>query len=123
MESKMELENKSGKYTLTEEEFIELQAATLMLEESFTDVDETPEDFIKRADLLVPTPTHFDRTVESTTLGNAVFVAIGKYGIDFIEKMLKSNTAKYQIHTLFDYTMNIIDVLNGISDIDNKEEN
>lgn len=111
MES-FELENKSGKYTLNDEQFIELQAATLLSGENFTETDETPEDFIKRIDLSVPTPRKFNRTVESTTLGNAIFVAIGKYGIDFIEKMLLNETAKYQIHSLFDYTMQLIDVLN-----------
>lgn len=112
MES-FELENKSGKYTLDDEKFIELQAATLLSEENFTDLDETPDDFIKRVDLSIPTPRKFDRTLESTTLGNAIFVAIGKYGIDFIDKMLSNETAKYQIHCLFDYAMQLIDILNA----------
>lgn len=111
MES-FELENKSGKYILDDEKFIELQAATLLLGENFTELDETPDDFIKRADLSVPTPRKFDRTLESTTLGNTIFVAIGKYGIDFIDKMLANETAKYQVHCLFDYAMQLIDVLN-----------
>lgn len=111
----MEIENKKGeKFELTEEKFIELQAATLMLSESFMDSEDTPESFINRADTLVPTPTRFNRTTESTTLGNAIFVGIGKYGIEFIDKLLSTETAKYSIHALFDYTMNLIDVLNMI---------
>lgn len=111
----MELENKNKeKFTLTEEQFIELQAATIMLEESFTEFSGTPEQFVDKANTLVPTPRRFNRTVESTTLGNAVFVGIGKYGIDFIEKLLLTETAKYQINALFDYTMNLIDVLNNM---------
>ena len=119
----MEIENKKGeKFSINEEKFIELQAATLMLGESFIDSEDTVDSFIERADTLVPTPRRFNRTTESTTLGNAVFMGIGKYGIDFIDKLLTTDTAKYSIHALFDYTMNLIDVLNIIGDNEQKSE-
>lgn len=119
----MELENKKGeKFVIDEEKFIELQAATLMLGESFIDSEDTVDSFIERADTLVPTPKRFNRTTESTTLGNAIFVGIGKYGIDFIDKILLADTAKYSVHALFDYTMNLIDVLNMIGSTEPESE-
>ena len=108
----MELENKNGvKFNLTEEMFLDVSAASLFLEQSFTDFEGTPEDFIEMAKLQVPQPMFLDRTEESLLLGNSIFVGILTYGKDFVEKMLKVEDPTSVIFSLFNYFLQTIDVL------------
>ena len=108
----MELENKNGvKFNLTEEMFLDVSAASLLLEQSFTDFEGTPEDFIEMAKLQVPQPMFLDRTEESLLLGNSIFVGILTYGKDFVEKMLKVEDPTSVVFSLFNYFLQTIDVL------------
>lgn len=108
----MELENKNGvKYTLTEEEFLDISAAGLMLEQSFTDFEGSPSDFIESAKLQVPQPMFLDRTEESLLLGNSIFIGILTYGKDFIEKMLDTEDPTSIVFSLFNYFLQTIDTL------------
>lgn len=112
----MELENKNGvKYTLTEEEFLDISAAGLMLEQSFTDFEGSPSDFIESAKLQVPQPMFLDRTEESLLLGNSIFIGILTYGKDFIEKMLATEDSTSIVFSLFNYFLQTIDTLSNDS--------
>jgi hypothetical protein len=109
----MVLTNVNGtEFEMTEEKYLEVSAATILLEESFDQFDGTPDEFLERAHLLVPTPTYLNRTVETTFLGNAIFVGIGMYGQDFIKKMLSTEIPEDLIFSLFNYTLSIMDILN-----------
>ena len=111
----MELINKNGdKFDVSEERFLEVSAATILMEESFTDSDGTPEEFLERASLLCPTPTYLNRTTDTTFLGNAIFVGIGMYGQDFVKKMLENPVAADMVFALFNYTLSIMDIVNSI---------
>ena len=111
----MELINKNGdKFDVSEERFLEVSAATILMEESFTDSDGTPEEFLERASLLCPTPTYLNRTTDTTFLGNAIFVGIGMYGQDFVKKMLENPVATDMVFALFNYTLSIMDIVNSI---------
>lgn len=116
------LPNKNGQeFTLTEEQFLEIQAATILLEETFTEFEGTPEQFLEKAKALCPNPTYLNRTEETTFLGNAVFIGIGNYGMQFVEKILMSEAPKNAILALFNYTLSLIDLLN-VKEMDNAAE-
>lgn len=108
----MELENKNGvKFNLTEEEFLDVSAAGLLLEQSFIDFEGEPKDFIELAKLQVPQPMFLDRTEESLLLGNSIFIGICTYGKDFIDKMLKVDDPTTVVFSLFNYSLQMIDSL------------
>lgn len=110
----MILTNMNGEeFNVTEERYLEVSAATILLEESFDQFNGTPEEFLERAHLLVPTPIYLNRTTETTFLGNAVFVGIGMYGQDFIRKMLSTEIPEDLVFSLFNYTLSIMDILNA----------
>lgn len=107
------LPNKSGEeFSLTEEMFLEIQAATILLEENFTEFEGTPEQFLDKAKKLCPDPVYLNRNTDTVFLGNAVFVGIGNYGMQFVEKLLMSDAPKNAILALFNYTLSLIDMLN-----------
>lgn len=109
----MELINKNGtKFDVSEEKFLEVSAATILMEESFTDSENTPDEFLERARLLIPTPTYLNRTTDTTFLGNAIFIGIGMYGQDFVKKMLENPIAADMVFALFNYTLSIMDIVN-----------
>ena len=110
---KYSLPNKSGKqFDLTEEMFLEIQAATILLEENFTEFEGTPEQFLDKAKKICPDPVYLARTTDTTFLGNAIFIGIGNYGMQFVEKLLISDAPKNAILALFNYTLSLIDMLN-----------
>lgn len=107
------LPNKNGQeFTLTEEMFLEIQAATILLEENFTEFDGTPEQFLDKASKICPDPVYLNRNTDTVFLGNAVFIGIGNYGMQFVEKLLMSDAPKNAILALFNYTLSLIDMLN-----------
>lgn len=113
----MILTNKNGtEFKVEEDKYLEVSAATILLEESFNDYDGTPDEFLERAHLLVPTPTYLDRTTDTTFLGNSIFVGIGMYGHDFIKKILSLDVSEDLVFSLFNYTLSIIDILNAATD-------
>lgn len=122
----MELENKNGvKFNLTEEEFLDISAASLLLEQSFVDFDGEPKDFIELAKLQVPQPMFLDRTEESLLLGNSVFIGICTYGKDFIDKLLKVNDPTSIVFSLFNYTLQMIDSLSkdSYNNVESEDDN
>lgn len=107
------LPNKNGQeFSITEEMFLEIQAATILLEENFTEFEGTPEQFLDRAKKICPDPVYLNRTTDTVFLGNAVFVGIGNYGMQFVEKILMSDAPKNAILAFFNYTLSLIDMLN-----------
>lgn len=107
------LPNKNGEeFNLTEEMFLEIQAATILLEENFTEFEGTPEQFLDKAKKICPDPVYLNRTTDTVFLGNAVFIGIGNYGMQFVEKLLMSDAPKNAILALFNYTLSLIDMLN-----------
>lgn len=108
----MELENKNGvKFNLTEEEFLDISAASILLEQSFTDFDGEPKDFLELAKLQVPQPMFLDRTQDSLLLGNSVFIGILTYGKAFIEKLLKVDDPTTVLFSYFNFSLQMIDSL------------
>lgn len=117
----MILTNKNNEdFTVTEEQFLEVSAATILLEESFDQFEGTPEQFLDKAELLIPSPTFLGRSTDTTLLGNSVFVGIGEYGRDFIKKMLLNDPERIElmITSLFHYTLSLIDILNATDNTD-----
>lgn len=115
------LNNKNGtEFNVTEEQFLEISAATVLLEESFDQFDGTPDEFLAKADMLLPNPTFLGRTTDTTLLGNSVFIGIGKYGRDFVKKMLVNDPERTElmVTSLFHYTLSLLDVLNNMEDAD-----
>lgn len=118
----MILENKNGvEFDLTEEEFLDVSAAGLLLEQSFTEFEGTPSDFVEMAKLQVPNPQFLDRTQESLLLGNSVFMGIGTYGKYFVDKMLKTEDPTSIIFSLFNYTLSLIDTIAVLENISYNE--
>ena len=113
----MTLINKNGTtFEVTEETYLEVSAATILLEESFTNYEGTPEEFLERAHTFVPTPTYLDRNTDTNFLGNAIFIGIGMYGQDFIRKILSTEAPENLIFSLFNYTLSVLDMLNATID-------
>lgn len=118
----MKLENKNGvEFDLTEEEFLDVSAAGLLLEQSFMEFEGTPQDFIEVAKLKVPEPQFLDRNQETLLLGNSIFIGILTYGKEFIDKMLKTEDSTTVVFSLFNYVLELIDSLTN-SDKDSYNE-
>lgn len=98
METKVEIYNALGvKYEVSTETLDDISSAEFIIEKPFKECELSPEDYINEVYKIVGDPRYPEIGKEGIVLGWLLFNGVRKFGVGYLEKLLKEEDAEKSI--------------------------